>query len=429
MISSYLAVVKNPKFRNLWLGQISSQIALNMLIFVLAIRVYQQTHSNTAVSLMLLAFGIPSIMFGILAGGLVDFFDKRLVLIFCNIFRVLIFLALFFLQSNLLAIYALIIIISIVTQLFVPAEAPSIPILVEPSDILTANSLFTVSFYLSTITGFILSGPMLNIFGFRNVYLIMTFIMLLATYFVYLVPPIKPKKRNLDIHMNLNFIGKTVEDGLLFIKSNERITQSLILVTFSQALISTLAVLAPGFADKVLRIALTEASYLVMGPAAVGLIIGAVWIGGFGIKFLKGSIILSGISISAVVLLLLSLATRLSQGNNFLAVIILLFLLGVSNSFISVPANTILQEDSKSDMRGRVYGVLTSLTGGVSLLPVLFSGLLADVIGVGKTLAIIGFVVLIIGAYHYLQRRRANNIIKLSNQQILKSTNSQIKNI
>ncbi|MBI4991534.1 MFS transporter [Candidatus Gottesmanbacteria bacterium] len=429
MISSYLAVVKNPKFRNLWLGQISSQIALNMLIFVLAIRVYQQTHSNTAVSLMLLAFGIPSIMFGILAGGLVDFFDKRLVLIFCNIFRVLIFLALFFLQSNLLAIYALIIIISIVTQLFVPAEAPSIPILVEPSDILTANSLFTVSFYLSTITGFILSGPMLNIFGFRNVYLIMTFIMLLATYFVYLVPPIKPKKRNLDIHMNLNFIGKTVEDGLLFIKSNERITQSLILVTFSQALISTLAVLAPGFADKVLRIALTEASYLVMGPAAVGLIIGAVWIGGFGIKFLKGSIILSGISISAVVLLLLSLATRLSQGNNLLAVIILLFFLFLSNSFISVPANTILQEDSKSDMRGRVYGVLTSLTGGVSLLPVLFSGLLADVIGVGKTLAIIGFVVLIIGAYHYLQRRRANNIIKLSNQQILKSTNSQIKNI
>lgn len=411
MIRSYLAVVRNPKFRNLWLGQISSQIALNMLIFVLAIRVYQQTHSNTAVSLMLLAFGIPSIMFGIIAGGIVDFFDKRLVLIFCNIFRVLIFLALFFLQSNLLAIYGLIIIISIVTQLFVPAEAPSIPILVEPSDILTANSLFTVSFYLSTITGFILSGPMLNIFGFRNVYLIMTLIMLLATYFVYLVPPIKPKKRNLDIHMNLNFISKTVEEGLLFIKSNQRVAQSLILVTFSQALISTLAVLAPGFADKVLGIALTQSSYLVMGPAAVGLIIGAVWIGGFGIKFLKGSIILSGISITAIVLLLLSLTTRLSQGNNLLAVIILLFLLGVSNSFISVPANTILQEDSKSDMRGRVYGVLTSLTGGVSLLPVLFSGLLADVVGVGKTLSIIGLAVLFIAIYHYRQRRSISSTI------------------
>lgn len=412
MIRSYLRIIKNHDFRHLWLGQITSQIALNMLIFVLAIRVYQETQSNTAVSLMLLSFGIPSLIFGILAGGLVDFFDKRSVLLFCNLFRVFTLFAFFFFQGSILAIFFLIITISIVTQLFIPAEAPSIPHLLSSADILTGNSLFAVSFYLSTIIGFIMSGPVIAIFGYKYVYLIIALLMSLAAYFVFLLPKIKPKKANLGSTLNLSFIKKTIEDGLMFIKSNERVTQSLILVTFSQALISTLAVLAPGFADRVLGIALTSASYIVMGPSAIGLIVGAILTGGYGGKFLKGSIILTGIIVIAIDLLFLSFTARLNYGGSLLFVLILLFILGVSNSFISVPANTILQEDSKSEMRGRVYGVLTALTGGVSLLPVLFSGLLADVVGVGRTLSVIGITVLFVGIYNFLQRRKVGSTIR-----------------
>jgi len=413
MFKPYLAVVKNINFRRLWLAQITSQIALNMLIFVLAIKVYQETRSNTAVSLMLLSFGIPSIIFGIIAGGLVDFFDKRKVLLFCNAVRTALLLAFFLFQSNLVALYVLIIITSILTQFFIPSEAPSIPQLVDPSEILTANSLFAISFYLSTITGFVISGPMIKIVGHTNVYLIMVILMSLATYFVFRLPPIAQKKGHIDLGTDLSFIGKIIEDGLLFIKSNERIEQSLILMTFSQALIATLAVLAPGFADRVLHIVLTDASFLVMGPAALGLIFGAILVGGYGNKFLKGSIILVGITIAGFTLLFLSFIPIVSQfGNSLYLALILLFLLGVSNSFISVPANTILQQDSKSDMRGRVYGVLTSATGGVSLLPVLFSGVLADAVGVDHTLSVIGCVILIVSIYHFLQKRKVNNNIK-----------------
>lgn len=413
MFKPYLAVVKNINFRRLWLAQITSQIALNMLIFVLAIKVYQETRSNTAVSLMLLSFGIPSIIFGIIAGGLVDFFDKRKVLLFCNAVRTALLLAFFLFQSNLVALYVLIIITSILTQFFIPSEAPSIPQLVDPSEILTANSLFAISFYLSTITGFVISGPMIKIVGHTNVYLIMVVLMSLATYFVFRLPPIAQKKGHIDLGTDLSFIGKIIEDGLLFIKSNERIEQSLILMTFSQALIATLAVLAPGFADRVLHIVLTDASFLVMGPAALGLIFGAILVGGYGNKFLKGSIILVGITIAGFTLLFLSFIPIVSQfGNSLYLALILLFLLGVSNSFISVPANTILQQDSKSDMRGRVYGVLTSATGGVSLLPVLFSGVLADAVGVDHTLSVIGCVILIVSIYHFLQKRKVNNNIK-----------------
>ena len=99
MLKQYLDLIRNRHFRNLWLGQITSQIALNMLYFVLAIKVYQDTRSNAAVSYMILAFGIPSIIFGIVAGGIVDKCNKRTVLLMSNIVRVFI-LALFYLFLN-----------------------------------------------------------------------------------------------------------------------------------------------------------------------------------------------------------------------------------------------------------------------------------------------------------------------------------------
>lgn len=427
MFRSYLSVLKNRNFRNLWLGQITSQIALNMLSFVLAIMVYQMTRSSTAVSLMLLSFAIPSVIFGVAAGGIVDFYDKRLVLLVCNVARVLILLAFFFMASNLFALFILVIAISIISQFFIPAEAPSIPNLVKNEDLMSANSLFTISFYLSTVLGFILSGPMIKIFGETNVYLFMGGLMLLASLFVYLLPGIKTTKEKAKVNISLSLFTDTIGEGLIFIKENIRVRQSLLLLTFSQALIVTLAVLAPGFADQILHIDLKDASYLIMGPAAIGLVLGAFWVGGYGNKFLKGTLILTGMFAVSFCLLLISLLSRAGRPSigiflyflqsrmvvtNLALAVILLFFLGVFNSFISVPANAILQTDSDTKMRGRIYGVLTSLTGGVSILPGIFSGIIADVAGVGRALLIIGIVVLLSGIYHYLQRRPVNNTIK-----------------
>lgn len=409
MIKAYLAVIRNSHFKNLWLGQILSQIALNMLSFVLAIRVYRETQSNAAVSFMLLSFAIPSIIFGVVAGGLVDHFDKRKVLVLCNLSRVFLLILFYFFAKNLIAIYAFSIIISIITQFFIPAEGPSIPVLVEETKLLTANSLFTISFYLSTIVGFIMAGPMIRLLGSRNVFLFMSFLMSLATYFVFKLPKNKLAAEKNLFDFSFTFIGKAIDDGIKFIRSNKRVEQSLMLMTFSQALLSTLAVLAPGFADRVLSIELTDASLLVMGPAAVGLVIGAFIIGAYGHRYHKSSFITSGIIAIGINLILLSFVGR---GYGIIIAFFFLLTLGIFNSFVNVPANTILQEDSEKAMRGRVYGVLTSATGGVSLLPVVFSGILADELGIGVTLSILGILVTALGVYHYLKRQVLTYTIK-----------------
>jgi MFS family permease len=414
----FINLIGQNNFRSLWLGQIISQVALNMLNFVLVIKVYKDTGSSTAVSLMLLSFSVPSIFFGLIAGGIVDFYDRKKIMFWCNVLRAFLLVFYFIFASNLLMIYILSILISLITQLFIPAEGPSIPNLVSEKFILTANSMFTVSFYFSTVLGYILAGPAIKQFGSEYVYLFMSFLMFLSAYFIHRLPFMKVKNVR-NGNMDFSFIKKTYRDVLSFIKKNERIRQSLILMTFSQSLISILAVLAPGFSDKVLAIDLNDASFLVLGPAAIGLIIGALWVGQFGMKFLKGSIILFGLISLSVILISISLITsdKFVPYSHYLSFLpfgmmgitmMLLLMLGLFNSFVSVPASAILQEDTDENMRGRIYGILTSLTGGVSVAPIIFSGLMADYLGVNKTLMFMGLTVFALGLIEYFKRVRNN---------------------
>lgn len=409
---SFWSVIANGHFRNLWLGQITSQIALNMLNFALAIRVYEITRSNAAVSTMLLTFAIPSIIMGVIAGGIVEYFDKRAVLIACNAFRTVLFLGFFVFSDQLIVLYILNVFMSLGTQLFIPAEGPAISHVVPEHNLLRANSLFSVTFFLSTMLGFVFAGPLVRNVGYEPAYLSMGALMLIATYFTILLPTLNQGKISGRFSFSeFGWIVRSIRQGMSFIRHTRRVRRSLILLTVSQVLIATLAVLAPGFADRILTLDLTDASYVVMGPAAAGLILGALAVGHWGARYLKGTLIHAGIFGTGVVLILLSFPSAvfapavLSSHILFISVV-LLFFLGFFNSWISVPANTILQQDSDESMRGRIYGVLTSLTGGVSLLPVLLSGIFADVFGIGRTMAGIGIVLLLGWSIHYTIRSR-----------------------
>lgn len=400
---SFFRVIFNFNFRMLWLGQIISQISMNILTFVLAIEVYRLTLSNTAVSLMMLTFGVPAILFGVMFGGIVDDFDKRKILIFCNLSRVAVLFLFYLFSGYLFMLYFFAVFISIITQLFIPAEAPTIPALVKKNDLLSANSLFTSTFYLSIILGSLSAGQLLRTLGSRNIYLVMAFFMLTAAIFIWQLPELKVRKKN-KFKLNFQNLINPIKEGFAFFHNHPRIRQSLYLLTFSQALIATLAVLAPGFADKILNIAVEDVSITVMGPAAAGLIFGAMLVSFISSKFLRGTVILTGILATGAALIFLSLLSPINFHGMIYWIAFLLFVIGVSNSLINVPSATILQEETDENLRGRIYGILTSLTGGMSILPVLFSGIMADAVGTARALLTIGTAVTAMGIYYLFRR-------------------------
>src|SRR5687768_8469121 len=127
-----LRAFKVRSFLMLWLGEIFTQVSVNLLNFLLIFLVFSLTKSNTAVAWLVISFTLPAIFFGWIAGVYVDRWDKKKVLFATNIIRAVLLVILAFFDTNLLLIYAVSFLVALVTQFFIPAESPMIPQVVEP---------------------------------------------------------------------------------------------------------------------------------------------------------------------------------------------------------------------------------------------------------------------------------------------------------
>ena len=102
--NTFSALSEKP-FLYLWIGEIFTQIPTHLFNFFLIILVFNITHSNTAVSGVVLSFTIPAIFFGSIAGVYVDRWGKKKVLIMSNIIRAVLMIILIFFIKNLFVIY------------------------------------------------------------------------------------------------------------------------------------------------------------------------------------------------------------------------------------------------------------------------------------------------------------------------------------
>ena len=153
-------VLRNPKFLALFGSQIFTQVGGNMVLFGLTVTVFGLTDSNTSVSVLLLTFLVPAVVFGAIAGVFVDMFDRRQILIWTNFARGALYLLLVFFPDQLLVIYVVTALVATLTTFFGPAEAAMIPLVVKREQLMTANSLFILMLQASFVLGFAVLGPL-----------------------------------------------------------------------------------------------------------------------------------------------------------------------------------------------------------------------------------------------------------------------------
>ncbi len=404
--STYAQVLGIPSFRFLWFGQICSQLAVNSLLFVLALRVYRLTGSNTAVSALFLAYGIPAVLFGLVAGTVVDRLDKRRILVSCDIIRSFFVIGLLFLSHQIFIVYFLTFLNAVITQFYVPSEAPLIPKIVPKHLLVSANSLFSLTFYSSLAIGSVLAGPLLRVFGTHYVFLLIAVFFLSASALSSRIH--SQSEGTVGFRYLLRYspayllarIWYQLREGVQYVSRSKELFDSIMLLTGTQIIMVLLGTLGPGFADKVLHIDIRDASLYIVAPAVLGILLGALWVGTVGYKFTKAKLINIGVNAAGWILLVIAGTAQLLHVRQFYWLyharvifpieFFLFFLLGVANSFLDVPANARLQEKTHGALRGRVYGVLAAFVGGVGILPVIVGGVLADTVGIGNVLLILG---------------------------------------
>jgi len=417
-----LAVFRNPSFLRLWLSQAATQIGGNMVLFALVV-IVSDTQPVTAVSLLILSFLVPAVLFSAVAGVYVDRVDRRLVLIATNIIRGVAMIALFLVGDHFLLILLLNIFVSTVTVFFAPAEAAMIPEVVPRHQLLAANGVFTLTLNAAFALGFALLGPLIiNIAGPQAVIPIVAGLYFVAAGFCFTLPP-SPPPPPLPTDTGPHPVGETREamrstiaqlrEGLSFIRYNRSIGWSLLYLGIAASLVGVLGVLGPDFAETALGLEQKDFAVIVL-PLGGGIVMGILLLNAYG-KFLPRRRVIEGSLITlGVMLSLLSVAGPISRFlqnadnasslldlsalTSLLAIVVFIaFVAGVAYGGVAIPSQTQLQEDLPEEVRGRVFGVLNMLVSVSSFLPIIIVGPISDLIGTGTVMLVVGVGVLAAG--------------------------------
>lgn len=307
--------------------------------------------------------------------------------------------------------------ISIVTQFYIPAETPIIPKLIPEKLLIAANSLFGLALFGSILIGYVLAGPALTALGNSFVFLLLACLFGAAGLFAHFIPK-EALRETVSVPLKKHVTEQVEESIKSYLKETYRLVRntadvgpSFILLIVSQVVIMILAIIIPGYAKDILHINVENVSLLLFAPAALGMVFSALIVGTIFKETNRNKLMNFGVILSAIVLLLLPAMSRVTSrefvvsANELLPhliridtlnmVTLLAFLAGVGNAFIFIPAQTTIQEKIPENFRSKIYGLLFALIGLFSLVPIILVGGLADVIGVNSVLIIIGALILI----------------------------------
>lgn len=416
---------RNRPFVLLWIAQAISQTAQNAIWYGMMVLVQSKSHSATHMSVAIVTLLVPSVLFGIVAGAYVDRWDKRLVLIATNALRGGVTLGYILFADLLALVYLVNFAFSTIGQFFAPAEAAMIPAIVSKRQLLQANSLFHLTFTASQLVGLVLLGPLIvNLVGTQGLFLLVAVLIALCAALVWPLPrDVSRRFQAASAARSFGGLWADVREVLAYVHGDAIVRMAVLQWNVGAALGVLIAMLAPGFVDKVLGIE-PERSVVVLAPAGLGMVAGTVLLTRLAQAWDRHALINAGLLVVATALTLLGClrpavnlvagmgshvfdpsAASLELGMYTLVVLIAL-VAGVGFVAIIVPSQTLIQERVPGEIRGRVFAVQLVLSNVVSILPLVFLGSVADLIGIGPTLIILGMTIYAAAAWTVREHRR-----------------------
>ncbi len=418
--AGFTSLFRNRQFMNLWIAQIFSQFS-DRAVFVLFVATLTAQQSMSVgqrtigaaemTSWLYVAFTIPAVVLGPVAGVYVDRWSNRAVLVVSNLARgffvVLIMVPWISHSAKLCLLLAFF--LSIGSQFFGPAETSSIPRLVKKGDLLHANSLFFTTMMIALGFGFAIGEPIISVTGVGRAPLAVA-----AGFFIaaLLLLGISDNKIS-DAPREAWF--EELRMGMAYIVDSPPVFRAILKITLLFSTIITLNIIAVGLAEQVMHIEPSKFGYVV-AAAGLGMGIGNVWVARIGNGIAANLLVYRGFAglglfmallgsigfIQNLVLLHMGLEPHLLSVALIAVPLILAILIGISCAFVAVPTQAALQEAVPEDLRGKVFGAQNTAMSAASTFPVVLAGVSADNLpgGVSTTLLLIGVPTLLISYYH-----------------------------
>ena len=413
----FAAVLKNRPFLAIWTAQITSQTAQNSLWYVLIIMVGRLTGQTPAgIGFTIILVQLPTVLFSSVSGVLVDRVSKRTILIGTNVIRVGGVLAYLASQRFVVGLFLATFLVAAISQPFAPAEGSTIPLLVDGEQLITANSLFQVTFMASQAVGFGISPIALGLLGIPITLIILAGLFAVAAVVLLALPPVTRQHKSSG-EVSWGELAKRVWHDLVevtdFIYRDPPLAVALLQIALAPTLLLVLAEVGPDFLTHTLGIGQTSTSlFFLLAPAGAGLGVGIAILGQWGHRLRKDRLVLVSllalgvtvIGLAAVPILgsfwidLRKAGIEIPQGVVLILTIVpISALLGIEVAFINAPVQTIVQQRAKPELRGRVLALQQTITAAMAIPPLILVGGVASIFGTPATLTLMGLVLISVG--------------------------------
>jgi MFS family permease len=389
-LGKYQTVLRVPSFRAFWLGFTFSAIGDAMTNVALIWYVYQATHAPQAVGLLLLCYTGPVILGGLIAGSLLDRFNRRTVMLVDSVFRgsVVAMIPLLYTLGHLALwhLYVVAVVYGLLYMITLAGGPSLVPALVAPEQLATANALETLSFTLSGVCGPPIAGLLILQFGAPDVLAIDA-----LSYAVFALALTRVPAHLGNPHQQSGSpAGRRsarLGDAFRLVRSNQVLLSTTLMYMIFNVGMGFLAVWLPILAIR-----------MGGGPEVYGLCLGVMAVGEVSGTLIAGSItppLSLGILICLAQVLSGASLLLLLAGQNLWWVLPGLALLGVFNAPLTIWAQTLRMRIIPEPLRGRTFALLRTLIQSTGPLAGALAGLLLPVVGLA---GMVGSSALLIGA-------------------------------
>ena len=183
----YLSLLKqNSAFRNLWYGQVISELGNWINSIALYALILQLTGSGMAMAAAMMAKLLPMVIISPFAGVVIDRIDRKKVLIASDILRCFTVLGFLIVDSreDLWIVYTLTLFEVALTGFFEPARSAILPSIVEKNHLVTANALSGSTWSIMLTLGAALGGFVVSFFGIKTAFILDALTYLLSAWFI-----------------------------------------------------------------------------------------------------------------------------------------------------------------------------------------------------------------------------------------------------
>ncbi|MEB3269692.1 MAG: MFS transporter, partial [Leptolyngbya sp.] len=389
--AGFWPVLQNRNFLILWGGQVFSQLADKVYLVLMIAIISSQFEApgqriSGWVSAVMVAFTVPAVLFGSLAGVYVDRWSKKGVLVLTNLLRGALVVALPILLwaardwgtiAQIPAGFGLLLgvtfLVSTLTQFFAPAEQAVIPMMVAGPYLLSANSLYTTTMMASVIIGFAVGEPVLAIAdtlmapldggaGWGKAVLVGVGYGLAGLLLLVMRVRRDQARQGESPHP-----WQDIREGLQYLGRNAQVRSAILQLVMLFSVFAALAVLAVRLAEIMPAIKSSQFGFLLAG-GGVGMALGAALVGQFGQRFGRHALSLYGSVGMGIMLVILATVTT-----QFWPALVLIGVMGVFAAAVGIPMQTTIQEQTPAAMRGKVFGLQNNVVNIALSLPLVLA--------------------------------------------------------